>query len=59
MDGAPGAETVIISSLSHIHGNVTLPFSSDGELADGGRLYREAHRNQAAFRGQLEILEMK
>jgi len=33
-----------------------LPLISDGALADGGRSCREARRNHATFRGQLDIM---
>jgi len=47
MDGAPVAETVfhqLVISQPWECDKVTLPLSSHGELADGGRLYMEAHR---------------
>jgi len=47
MDGAPGAETVfhqLVNSQPWGCDNVTLPLSSHGELADGGRSCMEARR---------------
>jgi len=47
MDGAPVAETVFhqLVNLQPLEcDKVTLPWSSHGELADGGRLYMEARR---------------
>jgi len=47
MDGAPGAETVfhqLVNSQPWEYDKVTLPLSSDGELADGSRSCMEARR---------------
>jgi len=47
MDGAPGAETVfhqLVNSQPWECDKVTLPLSSHGELADGGRSCMEARR---------------
>jgi len=47
MDGAPVAETVfdqLVNSQPLECDKVTLPWSSHGELADGGRSYMEARR---------------
>jgi len=44
MEGVPCAETLFISQLTRNLGNVTLPLSCHGELADGSRLCREACR---------------
>jgi len=47
MDGAQGAETVfhqLVNSQLWECDKVTLPLSSHGEMADGGRLCMEARR---------------
>jgi len=47
MDGTPGAETVfhqLVNSQPWECDKVTLPLSSHGELADGGRSCMEACR---------------
>jgi hypothetical protein len=45
MNGAQGAETQQLVNLQPWEcGNLTLPGSCHGEVADGGRLCREAHR---------------
>jgi hypothetical protein len=46
MDGVLGAETPfrqLINSQPWEYDKVTLPLNSHGELADSGRLFREAH----------------
>jgi hypothetical protein len=45
MNGAQGAETQQLFNLQPWEcGNLTLPLSCHGEVADGGRLRREARR---------------
>jgi len=46
MDGAPGADSIpqLVDLQTWVCDKVTVPLSSHGELADGGRSCKEARR---------------